>query len=89
MLAACGKPAPLAPPGYLQVDLPTAPSAIDPRFATDAISARVAELIYDSMVRVDRNGNFSGDLAERFEQVSPNEIVFHLRRGVRFSNGRH
>jgi peptide/nickel transport system substrate-binding protein len=87
MIAACAKPAPLAPPGYLQVDLPTAPSAIDPRLATDAISTRVAELIYDSMVRMDRDGNFSGDLAERFEHTSPNEIVFHLRRDVRFSNG--
>jgi len=87
MIAACAKPTPLAPPGYLQVDLPTAPSAIDPRLAADAISARVAELIYDSMVRMDRDGNFSGDLAERFEHTSPNEIVFHLRRDVRFSNG--
>ena len=87
MLAACTKPAALAPHGYLQVDLPTAPSAIDPRLATDAISARVAELIYDSMVRMDRDGNFSGDLAESFEHVSRSEIVFHLRRDVRFSDG--
>ncbi|MEA2647695.1 MAG: peptide/nickel transport system substrate-binding protein [Candidatus Binataceae bacterium] len=88
MIAACAKPVPLMPPGYLQIDIPTAPSAIDPRFAADAISARVAELIYDSLVRMDRDGNFSGNLADRFEHSSPDEIVFHLRRNVRFSDGR-
>ncbi len=87
-LAGCARPAPLAPPGYLQIDLPTSPTAIDPRIAADAISSRVAELIYDSLVRLDRNGEFVGDLAESFERPSPTAIVFHLRRNVRFSDGR-
>jgi peptide/nickel transport system substrate-binding protein len=87
-IGGCAKPTPLAPPGYLQIDLPTGPSVIDPRFAADAISSRVAELLYDSLVRMDREGNFTGDLAERFERSSPTAIVFYLRRGVHFSNGR-
>jgi peptide/nickel transport system substrate-binding protein len=87
-IVGCAKPAPLAPPGYLQVDLPTAPTAIDPRVSADAISSRVAELLYDSLVRTDRDGNFAGDLAERFERSSPTAMVFHLRHDVRFSNGR-
>jgi ABC-type oligopeptide transport system substrate-binding subunit len=62
MIAACAKPVPLMPPGYLQIDIPTAPSAIDPRFAADAISARVAELIYDSLVRMDRDETFLATL---------------------------
>jgi peptide/nickel transport system substrate-binding protein len=87
-LGGCTKPVPLAPSGYLQVDLPTAPTAIDPRVAADAISSRVAELIYDSLVRLDRKGEFIGDLAESFDRPTPTEIVFHLRRNVRFSDGR-
>ena len=87
-LAACTKPASLVPPGYLQIDLPTAPTAIDPRITADAISSRTAELIYDSLVRIDRDGAFTGDLAERFERPTPTEIVFYLRRNVRFSDGR-
>jgi peptide/nickel transport system substrate-binding protein len=86
-IGGCAKQTPLAPPEYLQVDLPTAPSAIDPRVSADAISSRVAELIYDSLVRIDRDGNFRGDLAETFERTSSTAIVFHLRHGVRFSNG--
>jgi peptide/nickel transport system substrate-binding protein len=87
-LGGCAKPAPLAPPGYLQVDLPAAPTAIDPRITADAISSRVAELIYDSLVRIDRNGEFVGDLAESLERPAPTEIVFHLGRNVHFSDGR-
>jgi peptide/nickel transport system substrate-binding protein len=90
LIAVCGcaKPAPIAPPEYLQIDLATSPTASDPRIAADANSSRVAELIYDSLVRIDRNGEFVGDLAESFERPAPTAIVFHLRRNVRFSDGR-
>ena len=87
-LAGCTRASSVAPPGGLQVDLPTSPTAIDPRIAADATSSRVAELIYDSLVRLDRNGEFAGDLAERIDRQSPNQLVFHLRHNVRFSDGR-
>lgn len=80
--------APAAVSGYLEVDLETSPIALDPRFATDAISARVGELVFDALVRVDAHGQFLGDLAERFERPTPTTVVFHLRRGLRFSDGR-
>jgi peptide/nickel transport system substrate-binding protein len=75
-------------PGFLQVDIETSPLAIDPRFATDAISSRVGELLFDSLVRVDAQGRFAGDLAETIERPSATAIVFHLRRQARFSDGR-
>ncbi len=86
--AACSRPGRTAPPGYIQVDLETSPVALDPRFATDAISSRLAELMFDSLVRLDSRGLFTGGLAESIERASPAELVFHLRRGVRFGNGR-
>ena len=79
---------PAVPSGYLQVDLETSPIALDPRFATDAISSRVDELVFDSLVRGDAHGQFFGDLAESFERPTPITLVFHLRRGLRFSDGR-
>lgn len=80
--------APAAPAGYLQVDLETSPIALDPRFATDAISSRTSELVFDALVRADAHGQFLGDLAESFERPTPTTLVFHLRRGLRFSDGR-
>jgi peptide/nickel transport system substrate-binding protein len=84
----CSRSAPPTPPGVIQVDIETSPTATDPRFATDAISSRIDELVFDSLVRIDRNGRFKGDLAESIERPTPTTLVFHLRRGVRFSNGR-
>src|SRR5260370_20937948 len=75
-------------PGTIQVDIENSPPSTDPRFATDAISSRVNELIFDPLVKADRNGEFANYLAESIERPSETEIVFHLRHGVRFSDGR-
>jgi peptide/nickel transport system substrate-binding protein len=75
-------------PETIQVDFETSPPSTDPRLATDAASSRLNELIFDSMMKIDRNGEFVGDLAERIERPTPTEIIFYLRHGVRFSDGR-
>ncbi len=75
-------------PGFIQVDIEASPTALDPRYATDAISERIDELMFDPMVRLDSKGGFTGALAESVERISPTEIVFHLRHGVHFSDGR-
>jgi peptide/nickel transport system substrate-binding protein len=66
----------------------TSPTALDPRYATDATSERIDELIFDPVVRLDSQGGFTNDLAESVERISPTEIVFHLRDGIHFSDGR-
>ena len=76
------------PPGTIQVDFEISPPSTDPRIGTDAASSRLNELIFDSLMKIDRNGEFVGDLAARVERPTPTEIIFHLRRGVRFSDGR-
>ncbi len=75
-------------PRTIQVDIEISPTSTDPRFGTDATSSRINELVFDSLVRTDRNGQFVGHLADRIERPSPTEIVFHLKGGVRFSDGR-
>src|SRR5580693_6947500 len=86
--AGCARPQARLAPGLIQVDIETSPTALDPRYATDAISERIVELMFDPMVRLDSRGGFSGDLAEKVERISPTEIVFHLRHGIHFSDGR-
>jgi peptide/nickel transport system substrate-binding protein len=85
-LIACGTP--LAnPPGTIQVDLEDTPTSTDPRFSTSAASARVNELIFLSLVRPAESGEFVGQLAASFERRGNTQIVFHLKHGMRFSNG--
>ncbi len=84
---ACGTPRAI-PPGTIQVDLEDTPTSTDPRFSTSAASSRVNELIFSSLVRPAGSGAFVGQLAESFERRGDTQIVFHLRHGVRFSDGK-
>lgn len=74
--------------GTIQVDIEISPTSTDPRFGTDAMSSRINELIFDSLAKAGRGGDFIGRLAESIERPSPTEIVYHLKHGVRFSDGR-
>jgi peptide/nickel transport system substrate-binding protein len=76
------------PPGTIQVDLEDTPTSTDPRFSTSAASSRVNELIFSSLVRPAQSGEFVGQLAASFERRGETQIIFQLRRGVRFSNGK-
>jgi peptide/nickel transport system substrate-binding protein len=66
----------------------SSPANLDPRIGTDGQSERIDELIFDCLVARDRNFNFTPALAERWEQPDPLTLVFHLRSGVRFHDGR-
>jgi len=61
------------------------PIRLVPILANDAISVRLLELIYSSLVYYDFNGQVRGDLAENWE-VSPDmkTVTFELRKDVRW-----
>ena len=64
------------------------PTNLDPRVGTDGQSEHIDELIFDGLVARDANFHFTPALAERWEQPDPLTLVFHLRGGVRFHDGR-
>ena len=64
------------------------PANLDPRVGTDAQSERIGELIFDSLLRRDEHYRLQPHLAERWEVPDALTYVFHLRRGVRFHDGR-
>ena len=88
LLAGCSPSRDSMAPGFIQVDIETSPTALDPRYATDAISERIAELIFEPMVRLDSHVGVTGVLAEKVERVSSTEIVFRLNPNTHFSSGR-
>ncbi len=63
-------------------------STLLPVLATDSASLSVAGLIYNGLVKYDKDLRIVGDLAQSF-QVSHNglTITFHLRRNVRWHDG--
>jgi peptide/nickel transport system substrate-binding protein len=66
----------------------SSPANLDPRVGIDAQSQRLDGLIFDGLVTRDQNFRFGPGLAERWEQLDPVTIVFHLRSQVQFHDGR-
>jgi peptide/nickel transport system substrate-binding protein len=64
------------------------PTNLDPRIGTDAQSEHLHGLIFDGLVAHDEQMNIVPGLAERWEMPDPSTYVFHLRRGVKFHDGR-
>ncbi len=64
-------------------------SNLIPLLSSDATSHQIAGLVYNGLVKYDRDLKIVGDLAESWE-VSPDglDIVFHLRQGVKWHDGR-
>ena len=66
----------------------SSPANLDPRIGTDGQSEHIDELLFDGLVQKDANFSFAPALAERWELRDPLTLVFHLRDGVRFHDGR-
>jgi len=66
----------------------SSPANLDPRIGTDAQSQRIDALLFDGLVARDASFQLMPALAERWEQPDPLTLIFHLRSGVRFHDGR-
>jgi peptide/nickel transport system substrate-binding protein len=75
-------------PGTVVFLIESSPSNLDPRIGTDGQSEHIDELLFDGLVARDASFHFTPALAERWEQPDPLTLVFHLRAGVRFHDGR-
>ena len=66
----------------------SSPASLDPRVGTDAQSEHIDELLFDGLMARDASFHFTPALAESWEQPEPLTLVFHLREGVQFHDGR-
>jgi len=64
------------------------PSTLLPVLASDSASSDINGLVYDGLLRYDKNLRLEGVMAESWE-ISPDNltITFHLRRGVKWHDG--
>jgi peptide/nickel transport system substrate-binding protein len=75
-------------PQTLVMIIESSPTNLDPRVGTDAQSERLDQLLFDGLLSRDQHFELRPGLAERWEVPDPVTYVFHLRRGVRFHDGR-
>jgi peptide/nickel transport system substrate-binding protein len=85
--AGCGR-GPVREPGEVVFAIESNPQNLDPRFGTDGQSQRIDRLIFNGLVERDAQMNLHGDLAESWETPDELTYVFHLRKGVKFQDGR-
>lgn len=86
VLTSCGHSPP--DPATLTMGLEQPPTNLDPRVGTDAVSERLTELLFSSLVRRDEASRIVPDLATGWESPNPTTYAFRLRSGVRFHDGR-
>ena len=85
LMFACSQPAP--EPGIITVAMYTSVNSLDPRYATDSVSSRAHQLIFSTLLDLDRNMRLAGDLAESWESTDFQTYLIKLREGVRFHDG--
>ncbi len=61
---------------------------LDPHIVTSFSSMRRIDLLYNRLVRLDENLKVVPDLAESWDIPNNLTYIFHLRKGVKFHNGR-
>ena len=66
----------------------SSPTNLDPRVGLDAQSERIDDLLFDNLLSRDEHLSVAPGLAESWDIPDPKTYVFHLHRGVKFSDGR-
>ena len=61
--------------------------SLDPIEITDNYSAKALWTIHDNLIKLNENTELVPWLAESYEEVTPTEYLFHIRKGVKFHNG--
>ena len=62
-------------------------TSLDYALASQTETLNMSSNIFDTLVRLDENYNYVPWLAESWENPDPNTWVFHLREGIKFTNG--
>lgn len=74
--------------GTITVATDTAPLGWDPHKHSTSASWSHYEHVYESLLRFNRKMEIEPALATSWEQPDPLTLIFHLRKGVKFHNGR-
>ncbi|MGL5050364.1 MAG: ABC transporter substrate-binding protein, partial [Fusobacteriaceae bacterium] len=63
------------------------PKSLDPHTFNEFPTLGITEHIFNTLVTLDDNGIPSPEIAETFEYISPIEILFTIRKDIKFHNG--
>ncbi len=87
LLAGCSFREPPPDPNIITIAARVGPNSLHPLKANDEGTARVGQLIYDSLMDLGDDLRAHPRLAERLETPDPTTYVAHLHHGVKFHDG--
>ena len=88
LLVGCGRREQPPDPDIITVAARVGPNSLHPLKANDEGTARVSQLVFESLMDIGDDLNVIPALAERFETPDAVTFIVHLRRGVKFHDGR-
>jgi peptide/nickel transport system substrate-binding protein len=71
----------------LQLSISSYPSRLNPLLATDTASSSIADWVFASLVKYDKDANIVGDMAEHFYFKDPATLIFRLKAGLTWHDG--
>jgi peptide/nickel transport system substrate-binding protein len=75
-------------PDIITIAVRSGPNALDPRLSNDESTQRLSQLVYSPLLQHGDDLRIGPGLAERLDNPDPLTYIAHLRRGVRFHDGR-
>ena len=71
----------------LKLAMDADPVSLDPHVQLSGGMLQYSHMVFDSLVRYDKDMNFVPRLAEKWERLDDLTMRFHLRKGVKFHSG--
>lgn len=71
----------------IKIALAQAPTSLDPMERLSLVYLQAANLIFDPLVSTDSQLKYVPKAATSWQQISPTQVRFNLRRGVKFHSG--
>lgn len=70
------------------VGIEASPSNLDPRLARDAYAVQILPLVFPGLFEIGDNYEPKPNLVSEYAQLSDTSYIFHLKPGIKFSNGK-
>ncbi|MBI1333733.1 MAG: peptide ABC transporter substrate-binding protein [Armatimonadetes bacterium] len=75
--------------GVFRYPLPTTPTSLDPSKVQDGDTIDVVQQVFEGLMKWDENNRAVPNLAESYDlSADKKTYTFHLKHGIKFSNGR-
>ena len=72
----------------LVITIENQPTNLDPRIGTDSASQRLHQIIFNGLLIRNEKDELVPSLAEKWERVDDRTFIFHLKKRIKFHNGK-